>query len=112
MVHQNGVDHGGLIHDQQVAIQRIFISALKSALLKTEFQQPVNGFGLPPGGFTQALGRPTGGGCQRDLQMQPGENFYDRLGYGGLARTGPAGDDHHLVIEGAADGRLSDSGPG
>ena len=57
MVHENGVDHGGFVDDQKVALQRGLIVFLETAFLDAVFQQAVNGLGLVTGSLTHPFRR-------------------------------------------------------
>src|SRR5208337_5532315 len=50
-LHQQDVDHGRLVDDQQVAIERVLAAAFEAPGLRVDFKQPVNGLGLEAGGF-------------------------------------------------------------
>ena len=56
VVHQQDVDHRAFVHDQGVAVQRIFVATL-IAVLWIVFQQPVDGLGIHPRRFAHAFGR-------------------------------------------------------
>ena len=65
-MHQRHVDHRDLVHDQEIALERVLLVALEAALGGIGLEQAVQGLGLQPGGLAQPLGRPAGGGRQRD----------------------------------------------
>ncbi len=71
MVHQNGVDHGGLIHDQEVAVERVFIVLLESSFLNAVLQQTMDGLGLVSGSLAHPLRGPPGGSSQHDIDPEP-----------------------------------------
>jgi hypothetical protein len=54
-LHQQDVDHRGLIDDQQVAIERIVLATPEPAALRVYFQQPVDGLSLEAAGLGHAL---------------------------------------------------------
>jgi hypothetical protein len=56
MMHEDGIDHGRFIHDEEVAGQGVFLVLLKSSLFHAVFQEPVKGFGLMTRGFGHAFG--------------------------------------------------------
>ena len=55
-LHQHDVHHGGLIDNQQVAMERIVTAALETAGLRIDLKQPMNGFGFKTGRLGHALG--------------------------------------------------------
>jgi len=63
-LHERDIDHGGLVDDQQIALEWIFIIALEAEGLRVELQQAVDGLGLHAGGFGHALGCSSGGGAE------------------------------------------------
>ena len=67
-VHQQDIDHGGLVHDQQIAVERVVLVRAEAARLRVDLQQPVDGLGLQAGGFGQPLGRPSGRGAQQQAE--------------------------------------------
>ena len=70
VVHQDCIDHRGLVHDKEVTVERSFLVFLKSSLLNTVLQQPVNRFGLMTGGLTHPFGGPPGRGGQHDVDLE------------------------------------------
>ena len=59
-VHQRHVDHRDLVHDQQVAVERVLLVALEAAAGRVGLEQAVQGLGLEPGGLAHPLGGPAG----------------------------------------------------
>jgi hypothetical protein len=57
---QHDVDHGGLVDNQQVAVERVFVAALEAAALGVDLQQPVDGLGLEAGRLGHVLGGAAG----------------------------------------------------
>jgi hypothetical protein len=55
-MHQQDVDHGGLVDDQQIAFEPVVGIPFEAAAFRVNLQQPVDGLGLEPGGFGHALG--------------------------------------------------------
>jgi hypothetical protein len=55
-VHQQHINHRGLVEHQQVAVERVLPIPLEAAALGIDFEQAVDGFGLLPGGLVQTLG--------------------------------------------------------
>ena len=93
-MHQVNVDHGHLIHDQDVHLQRIGTVPPESIrfILHGAFhlQEPVDGLSLPAGGLGHSLGGPAGRCRQRDLfsfGVKIREHGIDRCG---LSRSGTA----------------------
>ena len=95
-VHQRHVDHRDLVHDQQVALERVLLVALEAALGRVGLEQAVQGPGLEPGGLAQPLGRPAGGRRQGDGRRLGLEDLEDGVDQRGLADARPAGDHQHL----------------
>jgi hypothetical protein len=58
-LHQHDIDHGGLIDNQQVTIERVVVAALEAAALGVDLQQPVDGLGLEAGRLGHAFGGAT-----------------------------------------------------
>ena len=91
-LHQHDVHHGGLVDNQQVAIESIVVAALEPSRLGVDFKQPVDSFGFKAG----RLGHPLGAGrleriatAGRLLPREPEDGFDN----GGLADPRSAG--HH-----------------
>src|ERR1700720_4396273 len=91
-LHQQDVDHGGLVDDQQIAFERVVAVPFEPAAFRVHLEQPVNGFGLEPGGFGHALGGTARRGTQQQAHALGGEDAQDRVDDGRLAYPGPAGD--------------------
>ena len=101
VVHQDGVDHRGFVHHQQVGFQRVLGIALEAPLPGTELQQAVYRARLGPGAFGQALGGSACGGGQADPVPETLVNVQDRPDDGGFARSRTAGDHQHAAGESA-----------
>ena len=65
-VHQGHVDHRDLVHDQQVAFQRLLLAALEPTPDRVDLEQPVQGPGLVPGGLAHPLCGPPGRCSEED----------------------------------------------
>ena len=95
-LHQQHIDHGGFVDDQQIAVQRIVLVALESAALADRLPA-ADGWSWPHAG---RLGHPLGGAAGRRAEQQlhvlGGQDAQDRVDDGRLADAGPAGDDQHL----------------
>jgi hypothetical protein len=48
-LHERDIDHGGLIDDQQIALERRLLVALEAEGFRVELEQPVDGLGLHAG---------------------------------------------------------------
>ena len=59
-LHQHDIDHGGLVDDQQVAVERVVVAAFEAAALGVDLEQPVDGLGLEAGRLGHALGGAAG----------------------------------------------------
>ena len=66
--HQRHVHHAGLVHHQQVAVERVHLAALEAAGLGIGLQQAVDGPAFQPGALGQALGGPSGRRAEGDLR--------------------------------------------
>ena len=95
-MHQRHVDHRDLVHDQQVAVERVLLAPLEAALGRVGLEQPVQGPGLPAGGLAQPLGGPAGRRRQGDGGGLGGQDLEDAVDQGGLAHARPAGDHQQL----------------
>src|SRR6202022_2911514 len=84
-LHEHDVDHGCLVDHQQVAVERVVVTALEAAALGIDLQQPVDGLGLKAG----RLGHALGGAASRSAQQKVGalgrEDAQNRFDDGGLA---------------------------
>ena len=87
------VQHRRLVHNQQVAVQRIFLVAveLQAAVDIGHLQQPVQSPGRVARGFLHALGRPAGGSRQLHIQAVGVAQFQDGTDGSGLAGARPSG---------------------
>jgi hypothetical protein len=70
MVHQEGVDHGGLIDDDHICLKRIVLVFLKVTLMGRVFKEAMNGLCLPARCLIHSLGCPSCGSCKKDPQLQ------------------------------------------
>ena len=66
-LHQHDIDHGGLVDNQQVAVERVVVAALEAAALGIDLEQPVDGLGLEAGRLGHALGGAAGRSAQQKL---------------------------------------------
>src|SRR5438105_9500284 len=67
-LHQHDIDHGGLVDDQEITVERVVVAALEAARLRVHLQQPMDGLGLEAG----RLGHALGGAAGRSAQQQVG----------------------------------------
>ena len=74
-----------LVHDQQVALERIVVTALEPAGLRVGFEQPVDGASLKSGRFGHAFGSPASGRAEQNLHAFRCENAQNRIDDGRLA---------------------------
>jgi hypothetical protein len=94
--HQGDVHHGGLVNHEQVALQRIVQAALEAPVPGVHLQEAVDGLRLHPGAFREALGCPSRGGCEGDLDALHYQDAQDGVHQGRLAHAGSTGDHHAL----------------
>ena len=103
-LHQQHVDHRGLVDDEQVAAERVRLVALEAAVLRVSLEQAMDGLRLDAGGLGQALGGSARGRAERDVDALGHEHPEDRVDQRGLADTRAAGDDQGLARDGEAQG--------
>jgi hypothetical protein len=60
-IHQQHVDHRGLVDNQQIAVEWVGVVAPEAAALGIDFEEAVDGLGLQAGGLVHALGGAAGG---------------------------------------------------
>ena len=112
--HEGHIHHGGLVHNHRIHLQGVVLVVGKdeAPLLGVilGLQQPVDGGGLGAAGLRQALGGAAGGGGQGGAQLQMLQESKNTPEGGGLARAGPAGEEHQLPPGGGADGLLLQGG--
>ena len=73
-MHQQDVDHGGLVDDQQIAFEPVVGIPFEAAAFQVNLQQPVDGLGLEPGGFGHALGGTARRGAQQQAHALCGQD--------------------------------------
>src|SRR5207253_2317376 len=95
-LHQRDVDHGGLVDDQQVAVEWVVVAALEAASLGIDLQQPVDGLGFKTGRLAHALGGAAGRSAQEEPHALGGENAQNASDDGGLADAGTTRNDQHF----------------
>ena len=96
IIHEHDVDHGTLIHDQDIPPEGILFVFLIT-FRRLGFQQPVDGFGLDSRRLGETLCRPSG----RSSQEDPGAGFTESRDHPQrrrrFSRARPAGKDQHLA---------------
>ena len=105
-LHQHDVDHGGLVDDQQVAVERIVRVALEAAALGVDLQQAMDGLGLDARRLGHALGGAAGRRAKQQLHALGREDAQDRIDDRRLADARAAGDHQHLGRQRQPDRRL------
>ncbi|OPZ68608.1 MAG: hypothetical protein BWY82_02497 [Verrucomicrobia bacterium ADurb.Bin474] len=93
---QAGIEHAGLVHDDEVRGERVVFICSKAALCGIIPEQPVNGLSVAAGGFGQSFGCAAGWGCEQHLAafgLEDGDNSLEECGFAG-SRT--PGDDRDL----------------
>ena len=103
-LHQQDIDHGRLVDDQQVAFEWVVAAAFEAAALRIDLEQPVNGLGLEPGGFRHPLGGAAGRCAEQQVHALGRQDAQDGVDDGRLADARPAGDDQDLRQQGQSDG--------
>ena len=94
-VRQEEVEHGGLINDDGLRLQRVALVVAELHGLGIKGQQAVDGFGLPPGHFGEPLRRPSRRCCQQQRfahRVPQGDHRFRRVR---LAAARSAGEDQH-----------------
>ncbi len=94
--HEGDVDHGGFVHDEEVALKRVAGMEFATAVGGV-FEEAVNGAGGQTGGVGQALGGAASGSAENALDALGAEDEEDRIDESGLANAGPAGDDEDAL---------------
>ena len=96
MIHEHGVHHGGLVHHQKSAGERIVLVAVEAVLRRTVFQQTMYGLGLQPARLGHSLGGAARWRGKEHACLGLQKNLDDGVQDGGLARAGTAGEHHDL----------------
>ncbi len=99
-LHQQDVDHGRLVDDEQVAGERVRLVALEAAVLRVGLQQAVDGLCLDACGLGQALRRATRRGAEGDVDAFRDQHLQDRVHQRRLADARAAGDHQRLARRG------------
>ena len=101
--HQHQVDHGGLVGNDAVRLQRMILIPGKDSLFSAVFQQPVDGLRFTACRFGHALGGTAGRRAEDDAVVR-GKQFKDTVDDGGLSGAGTAGNDENAVFQRLRDG--------
>src|SRR4029079_2600490 len=91
-LHQHDIDHGSLVHDQQVAVELIVATAFEAAPPGVDLKQPVDGLGLEAGCLGHALGGAASGCAKKELCALCREYPQYRVDDRSLANSRPASD--------------------
>ena len=73
-VHQDDIDHGGLVDDEKIAGKRIVLVAPEAAGLRIGLQQAMDGLGFMAGRFRHPLGRAARRGAERQFDLLGAED--------------------------------------
>ena len=87
MIHQGQVDHRSLIDDDKIDLQRIIFAALKAALARVVFEQPVDGRRFFAGAFGHAFCRPPCWRRQREVGFGAAQDREQRRQQSGFPRA-------------------------
>ena len=87
-IHQRHIDHRGLVHHEQIAIERVLLVLRETTVLWINLQQAVDGLGLNPGLLGHAFGRASCGSRQRHPNALSQQQPQDRIQQRRLADTG------------------------
>ena len=99
---QPNIQHGRLVHHQQVRLERTARGAREDPLGGLPLEQPVQGRGRLSGRLGESLGRATGRGRQRHAQPLAREYRHDAPHDGRLAHPRAPRHDQHPLRQGAA----------
>ena len=92
MIHQDQVQHRGLVHDQKIAPERaLFIAFERHPRCRLHLQQPVHRLRRPSRRLGQPFCRPTGRRGQDRLRARVLAQFDNSAHNRRLARAGPPG---------------------
>ena len=92
VVHQQDIDHRGLVDDHQVGVQRVLLIAQEwTPGARFELQQAVDRLGFQTGGLSEPFGGPPGWRSQKDGVVAGLEQADDRAGDGAFAGARSAG---------------------
>ena len=103
LVHEVRVDHGGLIQDDHISLQGVGLVPLKSPLLPSKFQQPMDGSGRAACRLAHAFGSPTGGSSQQDTGPNGLVDLDNGVNNGRLSGARTSCDHQNLVGYGTLD---------
>ncbi len=103
------VEHGGFVHDEEIALQRVARVHGKAAAVlgAVELEQAVDRLGVHTRGLAQALGGAARGRGEEELRLFRLQNIRQRAQDGRLARARAAGEHGKFFLErGNEAGRL------
>ncbi len=103
VVEQDRVDHGGLVHDQELAVEGVLSIPLEAALLEAVLEEAVKGLGRLARDLLEPLGRPARGRAEEAADSHGPANGHQGPHQGGLAGSRAAGDDEALLLQGLLD---------
>ena len=66
-VHERHIDHRGLVHHEQIAVERVVLGSREAAMLGVDLQEAMDGLGLDP----RLLGHALGGPARRGREQHP-----------------------------------------
>jgi hypothetical protein len=75
--HQQNIHHARLVHDQKIAVERMFLGPAEFTRPWVRLQQTVDGLRLQPGTLRQPLGRPTRGRAKRHANLLGDQDLQD-----------------------------------
>jgi hypothetical protein len=78
-VHQENIDHRGLIDHEQLAIERILLVALEAAVPRIDLKQPVDGLGLQARRVGHAFRRASGRSTKEEVYALSGQDPQDHV---------------------------------
>ena len=93
IAHERDIHHRGLVHDQQIAVDRILFIAGETPGTWLGFEQAVNGFRFQAGGLGEPLGRAAGGRAKNASDLFGSKDGEDGMHQGGLPYSGSSGED-------------------
>jgi len=104
-MHQEHIDHGCFVDDEQVAVEGVLAIPPKAAGPGIDFEQAVDGLRLEAGGLIHALGRTASGSTQQEPHALCREYAQDGMDEGCLAYARTSGDHQHFAGERQRDGQ-------
>lgn len=105
LVGEQEVEHGGLVHDHQVGVQRPVL-VVRRVPARLELQQPVHGGGVRSGQLGESLGGTARRRREHHLRPPGARQLHDRADRERLAAAGAPGEHRDLLGERQPDGLL------